>query len=201
MTMSANTTLPTFKSHLDEIVRAEQDDGWLSECERGGHFLLLTQEFVAALSRFLGQLDAGPVIEVCAGAGELAAALHSAGLDLVATDSDPPPGAPVVHASADEALHRHCPAVVLGSFVPIDAGVDGLVMDFPSVRHYLVLGARVGGMLGSAALWQNPDWAAEPLEQVGRWMLTRHDVWLPGHPPSIVRHGEAWHFHRNESSD
>ena len=199
--MPIETPLPTFDVRLDEITRAERDDGWLSECERGGRFLVPTQEFVAALAGFLGQLDARPVLELCAGTGELGAALRASGVDLVATEPDPPPGAPVIRASADEALPRYRPEVVLGCFVPIDSGVDRWVMHFPSVRHYVVLGARVGGLFGSAELWENPSWTAEPLEPVGRWMLTRHDVWLPGPTPSIVRHGEVWHFHRNPSSD
>jgi hypothetical protein len=195
--MPIQLALPTFESQIDTLARAEQGDGWLSACERGGRFLVLTQEFVAALSAFLGELDASPILEVCAGAGELAAALRSAGVDLVATDSDPPPGAPVARAPAHEALRLHQPAAVLGSFVPVDAGVDQLVLGFPSARHYIVLGARVGGLLGSSCLWQEPDWIVTPIDDVTRWMLTRHDVWIDRR--RTLRHGEAWHFRRRDS--
>ena len=195
--MPVEMSLPTFHSQLDEIARAEQGDGWLSQCERVGRFLVPTQELVAALSGFLQKLETRPVVELCAGTGELAAALRTAGVDLVATDADPPPDAPVVRASADEALRRYRPKVVLGSFVPIDSDVDRLVLRFPSVRHYVVLGARVGGMLGSASLWQQPGWAAEPIEDVARWMLTRHDVWIDRR--TTLRRGEAWHFEDQSS--
>jgi hypothetical protein len=189
--------LPSFNSQLDEIARAEQGDGWMSQCERDGRFLVPTRELVAALSAFLRQFDAQPIVEVCAGAGELAGALRTVGVDLVATDGDPPPGAPVIRASAKEALRRYRPEVVLGSFVPIDAGVDELVMRFPSVRHYVPLGARIGGMLGSASLWEEPGWSAEPIEDVTRWMLTRHDVWIDRR--TTLRRGEAWHFEDKSS--
>jgi len=191
------TTLPDFESRLDEITRAERGDGWLSVCEDDGRFLILTRELVTALSRFFRRLDAGPIVEVCAGRGELAAAIRSAGVEVVATDADPPPGSPVTRAVAEEALHRFRPAVVLGSFVPIDAGVDERVMGFPSVRHYVVLGARIGGLFGSAALWRHPGWTPEPLEDIRRWMLTRHDVWAGTPGRRLLRHGEAWHFRSN----
>jgi hypothetical protein len=185
-----------FESQLEKIAAAERSDGWLSLCERDGRFLIPTEQFVQALTRFLRRLNAGLVLEVCAGRGELAQALRSAGADVVATDADPPAGAPVVRASAPEALRRYRPVVVLGCFVPIDAGVDERVMGFPSVRHYVVLGARLGGLFGSRALWQAPGWTAEPLEGVARWMLTRHDVWLSTPGELILRFGEAWHLHR-----
>ena len=197
LTMPVKMGKPTFESQLDEIARAEQGDGWLSECERGGRFLVPTQELVAALSGFLGQLDAHPILEVCAGAGELAAALGAAGVSLLATDSDPPPGACLIRASADEALRRYRPAVVLGCFVPIDAGVDRLVMGSSSAQHYVVLGARVGGMLGSASLWEDPRWTAQPIEDVTRWMLTRHDVWIDRR--TTLRRGEAWLLCRRDA--
>jgi hypothetical protein len=114
----------------------------------------------------------------------------------VATDADPPARSGVEPASADEALRRYRPTVVLGCFCPVDAPVDAAVLGFPSVRHYVVLGARIGGLFGSEGLLENADWTAEPLEEVTRWLLTRHDVWLGGPGRRLLRHGEAWHFRR-----
>ncbi len=188
--------LPTFRSQLDRIAAAERGDGWLSVCEESGRFWVPTREFVAALAELLRSSGEGPIVEVCAGSGELAIALGAAGVEVVPTDTDPPQGSGTVRTSAEEALRRYRPAVVLGSFIPFDAGVDEEVMRFPSVRHYVVLGARIGGLFGSNALWDNPHWAAEPLEEIGRWMLTRHDVWLGLPDKPLLQHGEAWHLKR-----
>jgi hypothetical protein len=188
--------LPTFESRLAEIAAAERGDGWLSVCERDGRFLVPTQELVAVLTRRLRPLRDGPILEVCAGRGELAEALRLADVCVIPTDADPPDGSRVVRASAEEALRRYRPAVVLGSFVPIDAGVDERVMRFPTVQDYVVLGARIGGLFGSAPLWRSEGWVAEPIHEVARWMLTRHDVWTGKSRQRILRHGEAWHFRR-----
>ena len=194
--MPADLTLPTFESLLHDIAAAERGDGWLSLCRHAGRYLATTRELAMALAGFLRSLEAPSALEVCAGSGELTRQLRSAGVQVVATDAAPAGGSAVIRASAEEALRRHQPAVVLGSFVPVDAGVDERVMGFPSVRHYVVLGARLGGLFGSAALWRDSRWAAEQLADVSRWMLTRHDVWLGTPGRRILQHGEAWHFRR-----
>ena len=102
--------------------------------------------------------------------------------------------------SAQAALCHFRPVVVLGVFVPHDAGVDEAVLACPSVQHYVVVNARIGGALGSPSLWTAPGWKSEPLHDVRRWVLTRHDVWL-GHAgkkdADILQHGEVWHFERS----
>jgi hypothetical protein len=86
---------------------------------------------------------------------------------------------------------------VLGSFVPFDAGVDEAVLNAPSVKRYLVLNARIAGVLGSKSLWNRSDWRAIPQPDVFRWMITRHDVWIPADgPDTLSQHGEAWQFHK-----
>lgn len=195
------------------MIAAEQDAGWLAECDDAGRFLAVSRQLVDALADKLRQLAGdGPVLEICAGSGELARALTATGVRVQATDSQVGFGrrtgpehstdtaSHVLPMSAEAALHHFRPKVVLGVFVPFDAGVDEAVLACPSVQHYVVLNARIGGLLGSSALWQRPGWRAEPLDAVGRWMLTRHDVWMGpvGQPdcsePNILQHGEAWHF-------
>ena len=197
---TVQATLPTFEAQLNKVAAAERGDGWLSACDDTDRFLLPNQQFVASLAELLRSLDSRPILEVCAGRGELAEALRWAGIPIVATDAEPAAGSAVERAPTEEALRRHRPAVVLGCFVPVDAGVDQAVLRFPSVRHYLVLGARLGGLLGSAALWRNPNWSARRLEQVSRWMLTRHDVWLGMPRQPILQHGEAWHLRRGRKA-
>ena len=193
--MTVTTALPSFQSQLDRIAAAERGDGWLCACEDDGRFLLPSRQLVESLGELLRSLGAGPVLEVCAGRGELSEALTAA-VPVVATDAGPPAGSSVHSMSAEEALGRHRPTVVLGSFVPVDAGVDEAVLRFPSVDHYVVLGARIGGLLGSAALWRTADWTAARLPNVEQWVLTRHDVWLDGPQRPLIQHGEAWHFNK-----
>jgi len=162
-------------------------------CERAGLYLAPCRELVAALAALLGRLARGGVVlEVCAGRGELAAALTEAGQGVLATDADPPAGSSVLRMTAGEALRRCRPRVVLGAFVPVDAGVDEAVLSCPSVEHYVLLNARIGGAFGSPALWRRPGWRAEPVAQIARWMITRHDVWLASPATRILTHGEAW---------
>jgi hypothetical protein len=189
--------LPDFDAWLDRIAAAERGDGWLSACADAGRFLAASMELVEELAALLRRLAGdGPALEVCAGCGELAAALTAAGVPLVAVDADPPAGAAVQRATATAALRRYRPTVVLGAFVPIDAGVDEVVLACRDVEHYVVLGARLNGLFGSPALWRNPAWHAAPLESLGRRMLTRHDVWLGPARQQILQRGEAWHFQR-----
>jgi hypothetical protein len=228
--MAPAVFLPTFESQLAQIIDAERDGGWLETCVDSGSYLLLNSQFIEALAEFIGALPGTvpifrapcledrqkgdrplprsgccspsvSLIEVCAGRGELAEALKERGVCLAATDADPPPGSPVLPASAQEALVEYRPSVVLGCFVPIDAGVDEAVLACRSVRHYLVLGARVGGEFGSAPLWRTPGWRPRSLPQVSRWMFTRHDVWTGQPHQPILRHGEAWCFSRSSDTD
>jgi hypothetical protein len=197
---AVGTTLPAFDSVMEQVAAAERAEGWLSACEDAGRFLVPCRELVVSLAHWLGSLGKGPVLEVCAGRGELAESLRAAGVRVVATDVEAAEESTggVERMAAEEALRRYRPRVVLGSFVPVDAGIDRLVMEFPSVRHYVVLGARLGGLLGSALLWQAAGWTARPLDAVARWMITRHDVWIDRQ--TILRHGEAWLFSKDDRS-
>jgi hypothetical protein len=193
--MIAPPVLSRFDAWLDELIAAEQTDGWLAACVDRHRYLVASVELVEELAVVLHRLAAGrTVLEVCAGAGHLAAALSAQGLAVRAVDVAP--GAGVEQLAAHDALRRYRPAVVLGAFVPVDAGVDQAVLHCAAVQHYVVLGARLGGLLGSAALWNRADWRAEPLHGVTRRMLTRHDVWLGPQREQLLRRGEAWHFRR-----
>ena len=192
------TALPSRAQVLAEVARAERAEGWLARCADAGRYVALHRPFADALARALRPLVAGgaPVLEVCAGDGALAAALRRRGLAVVATDAEPPPGAAAVERlSADEALARYRPAVVLGSFVPFDAGVDRRVLGESGVREYLVLNARLGGALGAECLWTHPGWHRRPLPAVSARMVCRHDVWL-GDARPLLRFGEAWRLSR-----
>ena len=190
--------LPSFAWWRARLIAAEARTGWLDECDDAERFLAVSRELAEALARALRRLaGSGPVLEVCAGSGALARSLAALGVPVQATDAEPPNGSAVLRMSAQAALRRFQPAVVLGIFVPHDAGVDEAVLACPSVQHYVIVNARIGGALGSPSLWAAPDWKSEPLADIRRWVLTRHDVWL-GHAGKdsgdILQHGEAWHF-------
>jgi hypothetical protein len=193
----------SFAQWRARLIAAEASTGWLDECDDTGRFLAVSRELVEALAVVLRRFAGGsPVLEVCAGSGALARSLAAWGVRVQAIDAEPPEGSTVLRMSAQAALRHFPPAVVLGSFVPHDAGVDEAVLACPSVRHYVVVNARIGGALGSAALWNAPGWRSEPLDEVRRWVLTRHDVWL-GHAGKkdgdILQHGEVWHFERSST--
>lgn len=197
-------SLPCFAMWCERLIAAEQSTGWFDECDDAGRFLAISREMVKALAltlrRFAGN---GLVLEVCAGAGELAGPLAALGVRHLATDMEPPEGSKTLRLSARTALRRFRPAVVLGVFVPHDAGVDEAVLACPSVQHYVIVNARIGGAIGSASLWKAPDWKSESLDDVCRWVITRHDVWL-GHigrkNGDILQHGEVWHFARTATT-
>jgi len=196
--------LPCFAWWRAQVIAAEASSGWLDECDDAGRFLAVNRELVETLAVVLRRFaQDGPVLEVCAGSGTLARSLAALGVQVQATDAEPPAGSGVQRMSAQAALCHYQPAVVLGVFVPHDAGVDEAVLACPSMQHYVVVNARIGGALGSPALWTAPGWRSEPLDEVRRWVLTRHDVWL-GHARKkdgdILQHGEVWHFTRTGTS-
>ncbi len=198
---SREDSLLSFAEGRARLVAAEASTGWLDECDDAGRFLAVSRELVEALAQVLLRLAGnGPVLEVCAGSGALARSLAAMGVRVQATDAEPPHASEVLPMSAQAALHQFQPSVVLGVFVPHDAGVDEAVLACPSVQHYVIVNARIGGALGSPSLWTAPGWKSEPLDDIRRWVLTRHDVWrgrAGRKGGDILQHGEVWHFERS----
>lgn len=176
------------------VAAAEQGAGWLAACEEQDVYLLLTERMLDALASHLDDIREGSVLEICAGSGGLARALSARSVEVIPTDARTSHDSVEALCAAD-ALSRYRPGTVLGSFVPCDSGVDERVLDCPAVNHYIILNARIGGRLGSPRIWSHPDWTAERLSAVEKWMICRHDVWL-GPGQELRRHGEAWHLRR-----
>lgn len=193
---AAPAELPSPTRALQDLAEAERAEGWLARCEKAGRYVVLTERFVEALAGVLRRLG-GPVVEICAGDGSLADALRARDIRVHPTDLAPSAASPrVERATADAALRRYRPPVVLGSFVPVDSGVDRRVLWDPYVRHYVVLNARLGGAFGAYPLWHVPGWTRVQLEEVTAEMITRHDVWRGDDAP-VLRHGEAWLLSRD----
>ncbi len=196
--------LPCFARWRERLIAAERSTGWLNECAEAGRFLAVSRELADGLAQTLRRFAGdSAVLEVCAGSGVLARSLTARGVRVQATDAEPPAGSTVLRLSAPAALHHFRPAVVLGVFVPYDAGVDEAILACPSIRHYVIVNARIGGALGSQSLWSTPGWRSEPLNDIRRWVITRHDIWL-GHAGvndgHILQHGEVWHFTRTAAA-
>ena len=182
--------LPSHDDVLSRVAVAEHGSGWLAECDDAGQYVALNRQFVEALASVL--LSINPhryrVLEVCAGDGTLAAALRTQGIDMIATDVNPPIGAhEVVSLSAAAALETYTPSVVLGSFVPVDARVHEAVLATDSVQAYVVLGARTGHERGTGCPAVHPGWVCRPLPQVTSSFVCPHDVWLDNKRPLLKK--------------
>jgi hypothetical protein len=190
--------LPSHDNVLAQVAVAEHGSGWLALCDDEGQYVALNRQFVDALASVLLKINPSGyhVLEVCAGNGALAAALRTRGIDIIATDFNPPTDArEVLSSSARDALEKYCPRVVLGSFVPFDALIDEAILGNDSVQAYVVLGARTGNE--RRIEWQpvHPGWVCSPLPRVTSYLVTRHDVWL-GHRLPILKKGDAWLLRR-----
>jgi hypothetical protein len=153
-------------------------------------YLVLNRPFVETLARTVQKLNVDPIVEVCAGGGALTEALRSGGLTVTATDAAPPTSAKSVETcSAAQALQQHQPRLVIGSFVPQNAGIDATVLNHPSVGFYLVLNASFNQR--PVCQYCRADVKAYRLDALMRWMITRHDVWLD-HDREPLTHGQAW---------
>ncbi|MEO5589591.1 MAG: hypothetical protein ABIS03_08400 [Gemmatimonadaceae bacterium] len=186
--------LPSHDDLLAQVEAAEHDCGWLARCDDEGQYVALNRQFVEALASVLLKINprGRKVLEVCAGNGALAAGLRACGIDIVATDANPPFSArDVIPSSATTALREYCPSVVLGSFVPFDAQIDQAILRHEGVQAYVVLGARTGHECGSGGQPVYPGWQWHPLPLVTSYFVSRHDVWL-GHNLPLLKKGEAW---------
>ena len=186
--------IPSYEFVIDSMAKAENGDGWLSQCIDQGKYIVLNRQFLRALADFLHDIEYQKFVEICAGEGRLAAALISYGHEVTATDKKVK-NSIVTNISAEDTLKKLKPDTVIGCFVPFDAGIDELVLADENVKNYIVLNAQLGGQFGSAWLWNNNDFHSEKISQVTKWMICRHDVWM-GSDQRILTHGQAWHFKR-----
>lgn len=198
MTTTNASLLLSHPEVLAEISVAERLEGWLARCQDNGRYVALTQSFVEALSAELKTFAShgSSVLEICAGDGSLAAALRAAGVAVTSTDANAIVGSDCVRLTAAEALSAYAPGIVLGAFVPIDSGVDALVLKHPTVHTYVVINARIGGELGTSSLWSTPGWTRRQMVTASERLLTRHDIWFADNRP-VRQVGEVWCFTRN----
>lgn len=182
--------LPSYDDVLSRVAVAEHGSGWLAQCDETGQYVALNRQFVDALASVLLSINpnGSRVLEVCAGGGALASALRSRGVDMIATDVNPPIGAQeVVSLSTAIALKAYRPSVVLGSFVPVDARVHEAVLGNDTVQAYVVLGAQTGHEYGTGLPRLPAGWVCRPLPLVTSYFVCRHDVWLGNKRPLLKK--------------
>ena len=101
--MSGANSVPSFDFWLDQFAVSDSGDGWLMACKGAGRCWRLCRELVEPLATLLHGLAGGrPVLEVCSGGGELAAALRAAGVPILATDACASPGSNIERLAAQE---------------------------------------------------------------------------------------------------
>jgi hypothetical protein len=170
--MGTEITVHSFDTALTLIEAADHSDGWLAACEERHVYLALNQEFVSALAAVLG--PAAEVLEVGASDGQLALALQSHGVPVIATDPNPRADT-VLPLTAAQALRQFQPRSVLLSFPPVDAGIEAAIFDTPSVRNIIYIGPEWDGRVGTDAIWNQPGWTVTPLPQVDQFIVSRLD--------------------------
>jgi hypothetical protein len=130
--------------------------GFVAFCRARGIYHVPTVEFVTALATLLRRLPA-PYIEVGAGQGDLARAIRTNALPIIATDDGTwwPDSLPddVAQCDVRTALARYRPGTVLAVWPPRETDWPALFRAAPTVRSYLLIGDGPRGMTGNAATW------------------------------------------------
>jgi hypothetical protein len=170
--LGAEITVDSFDNALSLLEAANRSDGWLAACEERHLYLALNREFVAALAAVLGA--GAEVLELGASDGQLAVALQSHGVPVIATDPNPL-AATVLPLTATQALRQFSPRSVLVSFPPVDASIEVAIFDTPSVRNIVYIGPEWNGRVGTDAIWNQAGWTVAPLPEVDRFIVSRLD--------------------------
>jgi hypothetical protein len=164
--------MDTFDNALSLLEAADRSDGWLAACQERHVYLVLNHEFVAALAAVLA--FSPEVIELGAADGQLALALQTHGVRVIATDANPR-AAHVLPLTAAQALRQIKPRTVLVCFPPVDAGIEAAIFDTPSVRNIIYIGPEWNSRVGTDGLWNQPGWTVTSLPQVDRFIVSRLD--------------------------
>lgn len=159
------------------------DDDWRNFCfdEQNPVYEFLNREYVGALSGYLAERvqDLGAtaeqpvtILEVGAGSGRLSHFISEQlapemqdRVRVVATDNgnwqSVKPQFPVEQMDYAEALKKHNPAIVIGSWMPYQDDWTPAFRQAESVKEYLLIGETDGGCCASDATWGNRPWDAE----------------------------------------
>ena len=202
--MPKTHSLPTFADAAALLCRCERGEvevqgepacSWLDYCDAHGIYHYPTGEYAVALAEAIAKLKPRRVVEVAAGKGALSSALGALGFDVAATDAHST-SEPVLQLTASEALAQLRPDLAIGSWVPIDSGIDAQVMACPSVRWYVYIGHEHNGIVGHEGLWRVPGWRHWRVEPADAVNLGRTDFCSDFGQRLIVQHGWTVVFER-----
>jgi hypothetical protein len=165
-------TIDSFDNALSLLEAADRTDGWLAACEERQVYLALNREFISALAKVFD--PSAEVLELGASDGQLAQALRSHGVRIIATDPNPR-AETILPLTAAESLRQFSPHSVLVCFPPVDAGIETAIFNTPSVRHVIYIGPEWNGRVGTDAICNQPGWTVSSLPQVDRFIVSRLD--------------------------
>lgn len=112
-------------------------------------YVLPALNFPTQIGRF------GPVLEVGAGRGFLSAVLSHAGVDVIATDPKPWPGAKHVQPmDGSQSIKEHCDRAVLCAWPGYQQPwLNTVALSIPRGQYLLIVGEDAGGCTGHDTLW------------------------------------------------
>lgn len=170
----------------------EQKDYWLDWCIENEVYHYYTQDYIDIIARELKKIDqslyrnsyrldpvngsasAKRIIEIGAGRGRLSHGLQNKGISIFSTDPEAG-NKDVRQLSAAEALQKYNPEVVIGAWLPVDAGIEAMVLDYPTVKYFLYICQVFNGAVGSEKIWQTNKWEITSLPEADKYSLSRYD--------------------------
>mgnify|MGYP003885803469 CR=1 FL=1 len=128
---------------------------WLGFCKDQGLYNVYNTEFVDALAREIKRLKDSPIVEICAGRGELSYQLKKRGIDIKPTDDYSgrlSKEGLVERLSHKRALEKYKPRVVLAAWIPHQV-IRFDVLDYPTVRYFIDIGESTWMPCGICDKW------------------------------------------------
>lgn len=157
---------------------AQENREWLDFSNTMPFNTLFTEESIDELASAISELNAKPIVEICAGEGKASYHLRNKGVDIIATDNysygfgyDENLVEKLTH---QEALDKYNPSLVFGSRLEFDTKRNKIVEDVfrhPSVSHVVLIDEEIDKSLPKEIY---KGWERKCLANVEKYMI------LPG---------------------
>jgi hypothetical protein len=156
-----------------------------------------------SLPAYMGRLNSNSnaqsaknIIEIGAGLGRLSLALRENGVDIYPTDISPKNN-DIEKLSADEALVKYNPEIVVGAWLPYDGNIEIKILNHKSTEYFLYICQVSNGISGNERIWSDRKWEVIPLSEANNYSLCRYDFLSPN--GEIVKHSESFLFKKKTS--